>query len=140
LEDRIDAYVLASGGQGYPCSGVTDAVLSCHVTDDFRSWPSPPGPQELGRYMVKVGSLLGNTIPYVSHNEGAAFLIQMGMKDEWATASTVDALYEAAPEPKSLEWYQVGHTLGCRTSLTLRSCDASVEAFVDHRAWLQENV
>jgi dienelactone hydrolase len=141
LEDRIDAYVFASGGQGYPCIDAGHGTLSCHVTDEFRSWPSPPGPQELERYMVKVGSLLGNTIPYVSHNEGAAFLIQMGTKDEYASTSTVDALFEALPQPKLLRWYDVGHTLGCTFVLGEgSSCDPVTEAFVDHRAWLQESV
>jgi hypothetical protein len=60
--------------------------------------------------------------------------------------ANVVALYDAAPQPKSLTWYERdnsalqdmgGHGLGC---VTFGSCDPALPAFADHRAWLMEHV
>jgi hypothetical protein len=49
------------------------------------------------------------------------------------------ALFEAAPEPKALRWYEGDAWLGCAGG-GASGCDPSVPAFVDHRAWLERNV
>lgn len=99
VDDRIDAYVLVSGGQFYPCSPVGGSGSSCHVTDGFklfsgiRGWT--PTPQELERYLSR--TMVLNSVPYVSHNESAAFLIQMGKADPAASRSTVRAFLRSRP-------------------------------------------
>jgi len=138
VEDRIDAYVLMSGGQGYPCTRSDASGSTCHVTDDFAfagidSWPTTP--PDFEQYLLDTMAI--NTISYVNHSEGAAFLFQFGRGDERASAPTVRTLFVAAPEPKTLRWYEEGHDLGCYSTAT---CDADAEAYVFHRTWLQENV
>jgi len=53
-----------------------------------------------------------------------------------------DAYLEAAPEPKSLEWYSGGHDLECPFIFggESTSCDAGTDWLVFHRDWLHENV
>jgi hypothetical protein len=75
-----------------------------------------------------------------------AFLLLASKADTIALESNVVALFDAAPQPKSLTWYDRGdsemedaggHGLGC---VTFGSCDPALPAFADHRAWLMEHV
>jgi hypothetical protein len=139
VEPRIDAFVLVSGGQGYPCTP-EGSGSSCHVTDDFVSLGMPPMPpgQEIESYVRDVMVL--NSIPYVGQNRGGAFLFQFSRTDPLATPSSVRALVDAVHGSTLLKWYGGGHTLGCVFSLTLTSCPASTDAYVSHRVWLEEHV
>jgi cephalosporin-C deacetylase-like acetyl esterase len=136
LETRIGAYALMACG-GYIthpewsfCS--TDACFS--ATDEDRS-----------QYQERLAVL--NPVNFIGRGGGAAFLLQASKTDQLALESNVVALYDAAPQPKSLTWYESGdhmfmydmggHSLGC---VTFGSCDPALPAFADHRAWLMEHV
>jgi hypothetical protein len=136
LETRIGAYALMACG-GYVtdpawsfCGG--DACFS--ATDEDRS-----------RYQERLAVL--NPVNYIGHNAGGAFIFQASKTDQIALEPNVVALYDAAPQPKVLTWYERsegefvydmgGHSLGC---LTFGSCDPALPAFADHRAWLKEHV
>lgn len=135
LETRIGAYALMACG-GYIthpewsyCS--TDACFS--ATDEDRS-----------RYQERLAVL--NPVNFIGRAGGAAFLLQASKTDQIALESNVVALYDAAPQPKTLTWYERvqgwfedmgGHSLGC---LTFGSCDPTLPAFAEHRAWLMEHV
>jgi len=122
VDDRIDAFVLMSCPGGY-------------VSDPVWGWAPMKGvgtEEERARYLDRIAVL--NAANYVNHNEGAAFFIQ-GDKDDYGP--NIQALFDAAGEPKTLTWYEGGHGLGCET---FGACDPALPAFADHRAWLQENV
>ena len=135
IETRIGAYALMACG-GYIthpewsfCS--TDACFS--ATDEDRS-----------QYQERLAVL--NPVNYIGRGGGAAFLFQASKTDQLALESNVAALYGAAPQPKSLMWYERdntalqdmgGHSLGC---VLVGSCDPALPAFADHRAWLMEHV
>ena len=86
-----------------------------------------------------------NPVNYIGHNQGAAFLFQ-GMKNipEKLSEANFRAYFEAAPEPKTLRWYEVESNMNMqwaeRAGYGVSNADPSVPSFVDHRAWLQENV
>lgn len=135
LETRVGAYALMACG-GYVSDPAwsycgTDACFS--ATDEDRS-----------QYQERLAVL--NPVDYIGRGGGAAFLVQASKTDQIALEPNVVALYDAAPQPKSLTWYERGdsdiqdmggHSLGC---VTFGSCDPALPAFADHRAWLKEHV
>jgi len=129
LEDRIDAYVLMSVNR-WPCP-----ETSCHETDVY-GYGSVPPRSELERYLVETAVL--DAEPYLAHNDGAAFLFQAARGDHAGSVATIRSLFEAAPDPKTLRWYEEGHSLGCRG--VHGPCPAFVPALEFHRAWLEDHV
>ena len=80
---------------------------------------------------------------YVGHNRGAALLFQASRFDEWVSTGNIQALFEAAGEPKMLRWYPSGHMLGCMFAFGADSTacpNADIPNYVFHRAWLAKNV
>lgn len=122
LETRIAAYALLSCG-GY----VTDPSWSYCDCEAATA-------EDRARYLERIAVL--NPVNYIGHNTGAAFLVQASKTDPIAQEPNVEALFAAAPEPKSLTWYEGGHMLGCTGS----PYDATIPAATDHRAWLKEHV
>ena len=49
---------------------------------------------------------------FIGRGAGRAFLFQASKTDQIALESNVVALYDAAPQPKSLTWYERGHGFG----------------------------
>lgn len=130
LDDRIDAYVFMVG-EGY----FTDWARI--LTEEGYGADSE---SELLRYQDRTAVI--NGVNYVGHNQGAAFLFegaQALLND--VTEPSQQALFDAAPEPKTLTWYDVDGDiwLGCPRYGT-GGCDPSLPVFVDHRAWLEKNV
>jgi len=135
IETRIAAYALMACG-GY----VTDPAWSFCGTDACFSATD----EDRSHYQERLAVL--NPVNYIGRGGGAAFLVQASKTDQIALESNVVALYDAAPQPKSLKWYERGdsglydmggHGLGC---VTFGSCDPALPAFADHRAWLKEHV
>jgi cephalosporin-C deacetylase-like acetyl esterase len=135
LETSIAAYALMACG-GY----VTDPAWSYCGTDECFSATD----EDRSHYQERLAVL--NPVNYIGRGGGAAFLFQASRTDEIALESNVQALFDAAPQPKSLSWYERGdsdipdmggHSLGC---VTFGSCDPALPAFADHRAWLKEHV
>lgn len=136
LEARIRAYVLMSCG-GY----VTDPDWSYCPTDACFTATE----EDRARYQERLAVL--NPANYIGHNTGAAFLVQASKTDMIASQPSVEALFAAAPEPKTIAWYadtgsygawtMGGHGLGCTS---FGACDPSLPAFADHRAWLKERL
>jgi len=145
VDARIDAYVLQVA-EGY----WTDWIRILHErgegynTDEGRLTHA-----QLVRYQERIAVL--NPVNYIGHSQGAAFLFQGAEAEETLTGLTRAnflALFEAAPEPKILRWYEGDVWLGCagpghmsfHSLIDVGGCDPSVPAFVDHRAWLGKNV
>jgi cephalosporin-C deacetylase-like acetyl esterase len=136
LEARISTYVLMACG-GY----VSDPAWSYCATDACFSATD----EDRSQYQERLAVL--DPVNYVGRGGGAAFLLQASKTDQVALESNVVALFDAAPQPKSLTWYERepseimydrgGHSLGC---VTFGSCDPALPAFADHRAWLKEHV
>jgi hypothetical protein len=135
LETRIGAYALMACG-GY----VTDPAWSFCSTDACFSATD----EDRSQYQARLAVL--NPVNFIGRGGGAALLFQASKTDQIALESNVVALDDAAPQPKSLTWYERddsalqdmgGHGLGC---VTFGSCDPALPAFADHRAWLKEHV
>jgi hypothetical protein len=135
IETRIAAYALMACG-GY----VTDPAWSFCSTDACSSATD----EDRSHYQERLALL--NPVNYIGRGGGAAFLFQASKTDQIALAPNVEALFAAAPQPKSLmgyeahvSWFQDmgGHSLGC---VTFGSCDPALPAFADHRAWLKQHV
>jgi dienelactone hydrolase len=144
VDDRIDAYVLTSVG-------------SYGSAQPDRSLFAAPLPVDgaLTRYQDAIAVVY--PVDYVGHNRGAAFLFQASKADEIVSLGNIRALFEAAPEPRTLRWYAgpgrslyayEHHHLGCEqkywgwaaTMKYYQGCPANLPAFEFHRAWLEENV
>ena len=123
IEGRIDAYVITSAGGSY-----ADVVPNIN----FAGSP-PPEDAELSEYQADVAVI--DPVNYVVHNDDAAFLFQGSQTDAYFTVANQEAFAEAAGE--QVQWYEGGHALGCTTH---SYCDAALPSFIDHRAWLEENV
>ncbi|HEX7464164.1 MAG TPA: hypothetical protein VF382_04615, partial [Actinomycetota bacterium] len=145
VDPRIDAYVLQVA-KGY----WTDFIRILHRrgegynTDEGRLTLA-----QIVRYQERIAVL--NPVNYIGHSRGAAFLFQgakAGSALTGLTRANFLALFEAAPEPKTLRWYEADVWLGCagpgqmtfHSFIDVGSCDPSVPAFVDHRAWLEKHV
>jgi cephalosporin-C deacetylase-like acetyl esterase len=137
LETRIRAYVLMACG-GY----ITDPAWSYCATDACYTATT----EDRARYQERLSVL--NPANYIGRNSGAAFLVQASKTDQFARQPNVEALFAAAPEPKSITWYPDrgshdeiwtfgGHDLGCTG---FGACDPTLPAFAEHRAWLKEHV
>jgi len=122
VDDRIDAYVLMD--------------LVGYYSDPV--WGNPPmkgvgTEEERARYLDRIAVL--NAASYVSRNSGAAFLVQASTDD--GPIPNKEAFFEAAPEPKTLWWWDGGHSFGCES---WGACDPALPAFAAHRAWLKEQL
>lgn len=132
VDARVDAYVLVSTG-GWPCTQTTASGTTCRVPGPawFAGAGVPTG-AALERYVR--GIMVIDSVPYIEHSKGATFLFQAS-KGKGSGSLAVERyrlLYEAAPDPKYLEWYE--------SAECYRDCGAGRPSFTDHRAWLQENV
>ena len=143
VEDRIDAYVLTAVG----------SYGSAQPEGSGFAAPLPEG-DELAEYQE--GMVVVYPVNYVGHSRGAVFLFQASKADEIVSLGNIQALFEAAPEPKTLRWYAgpqqnlplyEHHHLGCErqywamaTLGDYQGCPPSLPAFVFHRDWLEENV
>jgi len=128
VEDRIDAYVLMSANR-WPC-----AEASCTGTE--YGYGALPPHHELERYLN--GTTVLNAVPYLAHNGSAAFLFQAAKDDREGSVATIRALFAAAPGPKTLRWYEGGHSLGWRGVHGPRP--RMTRALMFHRAWLRRHV
>lgn len=125
IETRIAAYALMACG-GY----ITDPLWSYCGSDACSS----ASDEDRSQYQERLAVL--NPVNYIGHSAGAAFLVQASKADQIASVPNVEALFAAAPEPKSLAWYEGGHLFGC----TAAPCDPALPVFAGHRAWLKEHV
>jgi cephalosporin-C deacetylase-like acetyl esterase len=126
IETRIGAYALMACG-GY----ITDPAWSFCNGDACSSATA----ENRSHYQERLAVL--NPVNYIGRNTRAAFLFQASKADQIALESNVVALYDAAPPPKSLKWYEGGHSFGCDI---WDSCNPALPAFADHRAWLKEHM
>jgi pimeloyl-ACP methyl ester carboxylesterase len=118
---RIDAFVIMDGG----------AYTSEAMMEDCGSLPDEE------RVAYQEGMAVLNPANFIGHDLGAALLFQVSTYHESPFATEM-ALVELAPEPKTLiEYEDFNHVFGCY-DFTL--CDPRLPPYVDHRAWLQENV
>ena len=89
-EDRIDAYVLISGGSA-PISEVTKAV-------------PPEARSDVEAILTEVDPLR-----HIREAAPAKLLFQSGRRDEVVPRAALLALYRAASKPKEIRWYDATH-------------------------------
>lgn len=66
-------------------------------------------------------------IRFIPHASPTALLLQNGRIDNLVPAADAQALHTAAPEPKTIRWYDAGHGL-------------NLQALWDRHDWLQEEI
>jgi dienelactone hydrolase len=66
-------------------------------------------------------------IRFIAHARPTALLLQSGRLDDLVPAADARALHTAAPEPKTILWYDAGHGL-------------NQEALLDRHVWLVERI
>jgi dienelactone hydrolase len=140
VENRIKAYVLSG--------------IGAYSSDepDRATWAGPlPVGDALAHYQRAMAVVY--PVEYVGHNQGAALLFQESKADEMVSLGNIRLLFNAATGPKELRWYAgpdrqdldsttryEHHQLGCQYAYWGVGCPADLPPYVDHRAWLQENV
>jgi fermentation-respiration switch protein FrsA (DUF1100 family) len=66
-------------------------------------------------------------IRFIGHATPAPLLLQNGRLDNLVPAADAQALHAAAPEPKTILWYDAGHGL-------------DQKALLDRQGWLVEQI
>jgi fermentation-respiration switch protein FrsA (DUF1100 family) len=117
VEQRIVAYtlVVGDGGLVQHFTGPEDA--------DGPLWRLESGDRE--EWLALMEPI--ESIYDVGHAAPAALLFQSGRADPLVPAADAERFHAAGSEPKTVMWYEAGHTLG-----TQAECDAVV--------WLAEHI
>ncbi len=116
IERRIKAAVLVVGDGGLVShfTGPEDvdfmASLSCATRADWLRAMAPVEP-----------------IRFIAHASPTALLLQNGRSDNLVPAADAEALHAAAPDPKTIRWYDAGHGL-------------NQQATFDRLDWLHEKI
>ena len=117
IERRIEAAVLVVGDGGLVShfTGPEDsnaglADLPCAARDDWLRAMTPIEP-----------------IRFIAHAPPTALLLQSGRLDNLVPAADAQALHTAAPQPKTILWYDAGHGL-------------DQQATFDRMDWLHEKI
>lgn len=102
VEDRLQAYVLVKGDGGLvqhlmASPGGGRRVLDAMPEKERTEWIDAMWPVE--------------SIHYVGHAHPAALLFQNGTRDRLVTPDAAQTYQSAGSEPKTVEWYESGHTL-----------------------------
>jgi uncharacterized protein len=66
-------------------------------------------------------------IRFIAHASPTPLLLQSGRQDDLVPAADAQALHTAAPDPKTIRWYDAGHGL-------------TLQALWDRHDWLQEEI
>jgi fermentation-respiration switch protein FrsA (DUF1100 family) len=66
-------------------------------------------------------------IRFIPHASPTPLLLQNGRTDNLVPAGDAEALHEAAPQPKTIRWYDAGHAL-------------DHQALVDRHEWLNGQI
>jgi fermentation-respiration switch protein FrsA (DUF1100 family) len=66
-------------------------------------------------------------IRFIPHASPTPLLLQSGRNDNLVPAADAQALHAAAPEPRTIRWYDAGHGL-------------NLQALWDRHDWLQEEI
>lgn len=112
---RAAALVVADGGlvshfTGSDASSDILADLSCATRDDWLQAMTPIEP-----------------IRFIAHASPTALLLQSGQVDNLVPAADAQALHAAAPQPKTILWYDAGHGL-------------NQQAVFDRLDWLHQKI
>ncbi len=116
IERRLAAAVLVVGDGGLVShfTGPEDrdfmAGLSCATRVDWFRAMAPIEP-----------------IRFIPHASPTALLLQSGRSDDLVPAADAEALHSAAPQPRTLLWYDAGHAL-------------DLQALADRHAWLNARI
>jgi cephalosporin-C deacetylase-like acetyl esterase len=103
LEPRIRAYVLMSGLPGYSILwGTADTPGAVAFREAFSE-------DEQAIYHSITGPL--DPIHYIGQAQPSALFFQYGLNDPAVPTYLAQLYFDAASEPKRIEWYEAGHTL-----------------------------
>ena len=116
IERRIKAAALVVG----------DGGLVSHFTGpedvDFMASLSCATRAEWLRAMTPI-----EPIRFIAHASPTALLLQSGRSDNLVPAADAEALHAAAPDPKTIRWYDAGHGL-------------NQQALLDRHDWLHQTI
>jgi dienelactone hydrolase len=116
IERRIKAAALVVGDGGLvshftgPEDSTFMATLSCATRDDWLRAMTPIEP-----------------IRFIAHASPTALLLQSGRQDNLVPEADAQALHTAAPQPRTIAWYDAGHGL-------------NQQAAFDRLDWLHEEI
>jgi dienelactone hydrolase len=116
IERRIKAAVLVVGDGGLVShfTGPEDANFMASLSCETRTgWIQAMAPVE--------------PIRFIAHASSTALLLQNGRLDTLVPEADAEALHLAAPEPKTIRWYDAGHGL-------------NQQALFDRLDWLQGEI
>ncbi|MBN1667504.1 MAG: dienelactone hydrolase family protein [Anaerolineales bacterium] len=111
VEERLRAYLIWAGG--------------AYLAPMLRSLAKTLSPVELENYLEQMAVF--DPVDHIGRAAPAALLFQNGRQDQGLPQTEVEALYQAASQPKQIAWYAAGHALNGR-------------ACQDRFAWLQEQL
>ncbi len=103
LEPRIRAFVLMSGLPGYSILwGTADTPGAVTFRETFSE-------EEQAIYHSITGPI--DPIHYIGQAQPSAVFFQFGLNDPAVPGYLAQLYFDAASEPKRIEWYDAGHTL-----------------------------
>ncbi len=106
IEKRVKAYALIAGDINY-----THWAMQYFVA-----------PAEVDAYRKALEAV--DPISYLPHAAPADLYFQFGKNDNFIDGDTANQIFEAASQPKKIDWYDAGHTL-------------NDQAVMDRLAWLE---
>jgi cephalosporin-C deacetylase-like acetyl esterase len=119
VEHRPVTYVLIVGDGGLV------AHFSNDETGEFQSIPQfQVGSEQVTRWLAAMRPI--EPIRYIPCARGKLLFLS-GLSDQLVTIHDAEAYQAAAPEPKTIKWYPLGHGLG-------------EPARIDELAWFQETI
>lgn len=107
VEKRIRSLVIMSG--------------SARLTYFLRRMADSMASDQLEAYLEMMAVI--DPVGHIGQASPSDLLLQNGLQDEFVPPAEVEALYDAASEPKTIRWYEAGHAL-------------DAQAASDRMAWL----
>jgi dienelactone hydrolase len=116
IEERLDAAVLVVGDGG---------LVSHHIGPEDATYMASLPCATRTAWFLEMGPI--EPIRSIAHASPTPLLLQNGRLDSLVPMADAQALHAAAPEPKTLRWYDAGHGL-------------NQQAVLDHLEWLHQEI
>lgn len=95
IDKRAQAYVLEAGTTTF--------------TEWFLTYWNPAPPEKRSDYEQAISAF--DPIAYISHASPAALFFQFSISDRFVPKTAAEQFYNAASDPKKIEWYPVTHQM-----------------------------
>ncbi|MVM33769.1 prolyl oligopeptidase family serine peptidase [Spirosoma sp. HMF4905] len=117
IESRVKSYILS----------VADGGLVTHFTDPGSQGETFRSLSKEQQERWRAAMLPLEPIHYLKQLGATKFLFQNGRQDSAIPIANATQLHRAAPDPKTIKWYDTGH-------------DLNVQAYLDQLNWLHETI